>query len=371
MNGGYPSWLTEVLLGDEQLVSRLTEADDAGELDDDARLALRQFLDTRIREIADWPREQDYLTIAEELDRAGHLELASALQHVAGTSGLIRETRAQRAYRYLIRGRSARQDHLDDLDSRHVIDYSDEGPVTGIDGASYTAGYIHDGPDAGFVVAVRSDGMAELIGFGNYEAQRRWLADRGPAASGALDMPSAVPEPRVVLEERVLAALLADPRRLMPVTAQLPPDTFTAPARYEIYAAMLTVAAQHRRWYAADVAAQLSTRAARLPAEALREAGGEGAPWTHKYLQRLDQTAVDAAHIASAFRAVIAEDVTARQDPGLSQVIHGRIKQIPAARPEHMPDLERWLQHRAEQRITHSLLPPPDRPAQGGPVPRL
>ena len=88
----------------------------------------------------------------------------------------------------------------------------------------------------------------------------RWLHDRGPMASGPLIAPDVPLLPRAVLEEHILARMLCRPGDLPASLAALPLTTFTADARFDIYAAIITVARNGKAWNLEHVAAELARR---------------------------------------------------------------------------------------------------------------
>lgn len=241
-----------------------------------------------------------------------------------------------------------------------LIDFDPDGPVTGIDGATYRPGHISEGAGipSGFVVLVDSAGMSELTGpFTGYEAQRRWLADRGPTAVGDLAEPETrldVP-PRLVLEERVLAGLLARPREFAEISFTLPPDSFTADARYEIYAAMMLAARSQQRWKADDLDAELAQRAG----------GGAGGPWALTYLRRLRQVHADQETTCQASRRITLEDSVARMRPGQLDAIRTRMRQVSPP-----PETLAWYEQLLPARAVEPDPPGSPRPSRG-PAPNL
>jgi hypothetical protein len=61
-------------------------------------------------------------------------------------------------------------------------------------------------------------------------------------------------------------------------SASLPLTTFTADVRYDIYAAIITVASTGQRWNVEHVAAELGRRMDWVPEWALPRHGGRGTP---------------------------------------------------------------------------------------------
>jgi hypothetical protein len=330
------SWLTRVLDDDPGLLRRAAEL--AGELGggDDAYLAVRRMLDAHLREVTGWPRAADYGVAAHELGDSEHARL---LWKVAGTGRLLADAERRWEQRYAGRAVTERERVVDLACSAGEIDYDPDGPVRGIDGAWYAPGfaerYAARGWRSGFVVVVYSAATAELVtGFADYQAQRRWVADRGPTAVGQLTVPDVAGSltPRLAGEELILARLLAVPGELAEVSRSLPPDSFTADGRYVIYAAITAQASAGARWYADEVAEELACRVAWLPGRVQQGFGGSGAPWLQAYLRRLDQTPAGAGQVHRAVQELSLEDRRARQRR--DQMIAGPLRTIPGQIPD-------------------------------------
>jgi hypothetical protein len=361
------SWLTRLLQDDPHVLRRAARL--AGELGggDDAYLAVRRMLDDYLREVAGWPRAADYGVAAHELGDSEHARL---LWKVAGTGRLLADAERQWEHRYASRGVTERERVAGQLCAAGEIDYDRDGPVRGIDGAWYAPGFVADhaarGWPSGFVVVVYSAAMAELVtGFAGYEAQRRWLADRGPTAVGGLTAPGVTGSltPRLVREELVLARLLAVPGELAEVSRSLAPDSFTADGRYVIYAAITAQAVAGARWYAGEVAEELAHRVAWLPGRVLQGFGGSGAPWLQAYLRRLDQTPAGSEQVRGAVQGLSLEDQRARQRRD-----HMTAGPLPAV-PGQVPDTTTAPGPAAPVIPLPRQRPPGTGP--GGPVPRL
>jgi DnaB-like helicase N terminal domain len=356
-DGSLP-WLTRLLLENPDVLQEAAAIAGAG--DDHAYVQARQMIGRYLREASGWPRGADYGMMAHELGNA-------LLWKVAGTDALLAEDRAARGSRYAARPVTDRERILASVLDGELIDFDPDGPVTGIDGSVYRPGHIGEDEGnrtgfAGFVIVAEGTGMGELIAtFSGYEPQRRWLADRGHTAVGELTEPELglSSPPRLVLEERVLAGLLACPRAFGEISFALPPDSFTADARYEIYAAMIALAQDGRRWYADDVATELGRRLG-MPQDS------SGSPWVLTYLRRLRQAQTDPDATYQASRKITMEDSCARMRPGQLEAIRNRIRQSAHHRP---PEAVTWY----AQRCAAAPVLEPDRSPRlpRGPAPNL
>jgi len=368
------SWLTRVLLEHPDILGAARELAATSAPGQDTSLALRRLLDSAVREAVRWPREQDYAATGRDLERAGQPHLAAVVREAAGDE-LVDEAADRWAWRYAARADAAREARLDDVFREDRFIFSDDGAMRGIDGAWYLPGYISDGPGEGFAVAVLGRGMRELVtGFDGYAEQRRWVADRGPTATGELYVPAVTPVPRVVLEERLLASLAANSQSFGGTVTFLPPDTFTADARYEVFAAMLALADGGRPWHGWQVPDVLARRVPWLPDGAVRDLGGEGAPWLQAYFRRLSQTPVSVADGDAAGREIMREDGHDPAAPGWYSRITERREQIRRPFPRQMPDLDRWARHRTQLTADARALvqpPPVPPPGPGGAAPQM
>jgi hypothetical protein len=367
------SWLTRLLLEHPDILGAARELAGTSAPGQDTSLALRRMLDSAIRDTVRWPRDQDYAAAAGHLEHAGQPHLAAVVREAAGEE-LLSEARARWEWRYAARPDAAREAVLDDVFREDRFTFSDDGALQGVDGAWYVPGYISHGPGEGFAVAVLGRGMRELVtGFGGYEDQRRWVADRGPTATGDLYLPALDPVPRVVLEERLLASVAANSWTFDGTVTFLPPDTFTADARYEIFAAMLTLAEGRRQWHEWQVPDALAQRVPWLPDGAVRDLGGEGAPWLQAYFRRLSHTPVSVADGDAAGRAIMKEDGHDPAAPGWYDQMTERRERLRRPAPREVPDLDRWARHRAQLTADARALVqlPPASPRPGAAAPRL
>ncbi|HZR48418.1 MAG TPA: hypothetical protein VFB06_02765 [Streptosporangiaceae bacterium] len=349
--GGEQWWLTRVLLEDPLILDQAAALAAAHGPGDGTRLAVRQLLDARIRKITRWPRDEDYARIAADLEHAGLGDKAGVLRQVADGE-LQDQARDRWMLRYAYRP-EAERDIRADPRADDGIDWSDDADVRGTDGAWYQHGYAGYGGRRWFIVAVHGRGFGEHVMFTSYEQQRRWLADRGPTATGELVIPDVSPVPRVVLEEKILAGMLADPNMFTQAAMSLPPGSFTADARYEIYGAILSLAGDGRRWYPGEVVIQLGRRAAWLPERALRDAGGYGVPWTQAYLRRLMDTPVSRADADAAAVAVADEDTAAAEANGWYHAVADPVAGLAASAGGELPETALWRQQRAAQIAEH------------------
>jgi hypothetical protein len=150
--------------------------------------------------------------------------------------------------------------------------------------------------------------------------------------------------------------------------ASLPLTTFTADARYDIYAAIITVASTGRRWNAEHVAAELGRRMDWVPEWALPRHGGQGTPWPQAYLRRL----ADTEPLSYAVPRLLADDAQARLECAGPEA--GAQRWAGAARDtSQIPGHGRWFKHTAEPGA--DAIPQTWRPSIGpgpeGPAPRM
>lgn len=371
-------WLTGRVLADRELRWYLealaARREPAGPED---LLAMRQRLDEQIRDAIRWPGADDYTAVARDLTAIGQSGVAEVFRRAAHATRLADEAEARWEHRYAHRPQTGRERVYQDLLDGGPLSFGAGQPARGIDGALYLPGHVSDGALTGFAVAVHARGAFELVtGFAGYADQQRWIADRGTTATGPLRFPEAGDPPRVTLEEQVLAGFLADPGSFAACAAKLPPDTFTSDARYEIYAAMLHLDARPRSWYGWQVPDEITRRSAWLPGQALREAGGSGAPLISAYCDRLAVTEVSASAAEAAARTLHAEDTRGRARPSWPGLVAAGKAALRTAEPGELPDVARWRQirRRAEpgrppRRPAGFMPPAPAAPA--GPEPRI
>ena len=162
--------------------------------------------------------------------------------------------------------------------------------------------------------------------------------------------------------------MLCRPGDLPASMASLPLTTFTADARYDIYAAIITVASTGQRWNLEHVAAELGRRMDWVPEWALPRHGGQGTPWPQAYLRRLANT----EPLSYAVPRLLAEDTQARLESAAPEA--GAQRRAGAARhTSEMPGNGRWSEHTAGARP--DAIPQAWRPSIGpgpeGPAPRM
>jgi len=246
---------------------------------EDGRLAARRLLDARLRQMVHWPNGQEYARVAEDMDADGRWADAALLRQIAATDHLLTDAQTHWNSRYATRPQTAGERDTRRLIDAGLIDFDPDGPYWGIDGSNYWPGYtsLETGPRQAPVVLVSGRGLWQLVtGFDDQAAVARWLHDRGPMASGPLTPPDVPTLPRAVLEEHILARMLCRPGDLPDSMASLPLTTFTADGRYDIYAAIITVARTGQRWNLEHVAAELGRRMDWVPEWALPSHGGQG-----------------------------------------------------------------------------------------------
>lgn len=284
------SWLTSEVQTDPLLLNdaRRVFQDRGGGVN--SALAVRRLLDERLRHMVQWPRALDYTQLADDLADQGYPEEdALLLRCAAAADVLLAEARSRWNTRYDTRPETPAERDTQRLIDVGLIDLDPDGPYPGIDGSRYWPGYTtletgHQAP----VVLIISRGIQELVtGFDDQAAVTRWLHDRGPMASGPLASPDVPVLPRAILEEHVLARLLYPDGDLLRDSTKAPAVTFTADARYDIYAAVTTIVRAGHAPSVEQVSAELSRRMDWVPEWAL---GDQGAAQAQSYLRRLAVT---------------------------------------------------------------------------------
>ena len=217
------------------------------------------------------------------------------------------------------------------------------------------------------VVLVAGRGMRQLVtGFDDQAAAARWLHDRGPMASGPLTPPEVPSLRRALLEEHILARMLYRPGDLPGAMAALPATTFTADVRYDIYAAIITVARSGQPWDLRHVAAELGRRMDWVLDWALPRYGGQDAPWAQAYLRRL----TDTEPVSYAEPRLLADDTR----PQLRSEGPEAGVQRPAGtvrRRWEMPGNDRRPEHTPDDTPEIWRPPPEPRPGPESPAPRI
>jgi hypothetical protein len=187
-------------------------------------------------------------------------------------------------------------------------------------------------------------------------------------ASGPLGVPDVPCLPRAVLEDHILARMLRLPGDVRAMAAPVPPVTFTADARYDIYAAIITVADRGRPWDPQDVKSELGHRMNWVPEWALPRYGGPGGPWAQAYLRRLAAT----EPVSYVAPRLVADDRLAQlRSEGPKASAQRRAETI--GRPWRMPEILRWQQYTARSADNASLQdrPRPPEPRHDGPSPQV
>ena len=338
---------------------------------EDGYLAARRLLDERLRQMVHWPTGQEYARLAEDLDADGRWADAALVRRIAGTDHLLTEAQTRWNTRYDRRPQTADERDTRRLIDAGLIDFDPDGSYRGIDGSNYWPGYtsLETGPRQVPVVLVSGRGLWQLItGFDDQAVVERWLHDRGPMASGPLIAPDVPSLPRAVLEEHILARMLCRPGDLPASLAALPLTTFTADARFDIYAAMVTVARDGKAWNLEHVAAELARRMDWVPNWALPRHGGRGTPWPQGYLRRLAST----EPLTYAVPRLLADDAQARLESAPPEA-EGQRWAGAARRASEMPGNGRCPEHTAEAGT--DAIPQTWRPSIGpgpeGPAPRM
>ena len=338
---------------------------------EDGYLAARRLLDERLRQMVHWPTGQEYARLAEDLDADGRWADAALLRRIAGTDSLLTEAQTRWNTRYDRRPQTAGERGTRRLIHAGLIDFDPDGSYRGIDGSTYWPGYtsLETGPRQVPVVLVSGRGLWQLVtGFDDQAAVERWLHDRGPMASGPLIAPDVPLLPRAVLEEHILARMLCRPGELPASMASLPLTTFTADARYDIYAAIITVASTGQRWNLEHVADELGRRMDWVPEWAMPRHGGRGTPWPQAYLRRL----ADTEPLTYAVTRLLADDTRARLESAAPEVEAQR-RTGTARRTPEISGSGRWSKHTAEagaDAIAQTWRPSIGRRPEG-PAPRM
>jgi hypothetical protein len=365
------SWLAGEVRVDPLLLrdAHRVYADRGGQ--EDGYLAARRLLDERLRQMVHWPAGQEYARLAEDLDADGRWADAALLRQIAATDHLLTEAQTRWNTRYATRPRTADERDTRRLIDAGLIDFDPDGSYRGIDGSNYWPGYtsLETGQQQAPVVLVSGRGLWQLVtGFDDQAAVERWLHDRGPMASGPLIAPDVPLLPRAVLEEHILARMLYRPGDLPASLASLPLTTFTADGRYDIYAAIITVARTGQRWNLEHVAAELGRRMDWVPEWALPSHGGQGTPWPQAYLGRLANT----EPLGYAVPRLLAEDTQARLESAAPEV-EAQLRPGTARRTSEMRGTGRWPEHTNE--AGWDAIPQTWRPSIGrrpeGPAPRI
>jgi DnaB-like helicase N terminal domain len=388
--GGF--WLTDVLQSDVTVLRMAGEQLGAATDTEAGALAARRSLDGQLRAMSGWPRPEDYARMAADYEAAGRVREAALLRQVATTEELRAEARARWNHRYTDRPAGTADEMIAKMADGGMIDFDPDGPLRGLDGAAYQPGMLTFTSLAHPVVLVASRaGLDFAVDWADYAAMSAWIAGRGSTAGGALDQP---PTPyghrfRPWREEQVLARMLEAPDEVPVLAAKLPPDTFTADVRYDIYAAILAVHNAGLRVGPEHVAAELGSRLAWLPDHALPLYGGPAGRTAHAYLSRLAASSATYIEAIRAAHALHEEDAQNRARGLTRSAEHTG---DPGPKPQRVPEQANWLllsgQAMPDSRTTSAApvimqeelppvrrtrpldpgLRPPEQPQPGGPV---
>jgi hypothetical protein len=336
-------WLTDILQSDVTMLRMAGEQAMSGTDAETGALAARRSLDGLLRVMSGWPRPQDYTRMAADYEAVGRAHEAALLRQVAATGELQAEARARWNHRYTGRPISPADEMIANMADGGMIDFDPDGPYRGIDGAAYRPGVVTiiDVQHPVVMVATRA-GLELAIDWADYPTMSAWIAGRGSTASGPLDAP---PTPdgdrfRPWREEQVLARMLEAPAEVPALAAGLPPDTFTADVRYDIYAAILTVTSRGQRPDAELVAVELNSRLAWLPDHALPAYGGPAGRTAQAYLSRLLVSPVTSGEAIAAATTLHQEDAQNRARGLTRSPEHTG---DPGPRPRQVPEQANWL----------------------------
>jgi hypothetical protein len=326
---------------------------------EDGSLAARRELDSVLRALTGWPSGADYARIARHYAAAGREEDAALLRQVAGTDGLVAEAKTRWNQRYDHRPPSVGEKLARQLRVGGFIDFDPAGPYHGTDGALYGPGMLGNGLPETPVVVISSRGMSELVAdWPSYADMSIWVASRGTTGSGELTPPPVPYPPRAWREEALLARLVSSPRDASRLAEGLSADTFTTDVRFDIYAAVISLARQGRGYTPERITAEIARQLTWVPDHALSHYGGPGAPWAHAFLARLADTVVSHKEAADAAAELRHEDERDRA-------------RVHAARSGPAPELSGIREMAARQRSTRPdasapQLRPPDPPQDPG-----
>jgi hypothetical protein len=351
-------WLASALLTTPGALARVQQEYHAFGGSADGALAARRALDAVLLNAAGWPRDDDYLYLADVFatDR-GDLDMAGLLRDAAAAGELMADAADRWMLRYADRTRLPHQNVATWL-SRGYIDFDPRGPYRGVDGAEYQPGYTTNGLLEKPVVVVTTRAMREVITeWRDYEEMRRWVASRGSTGSGDLESPPAAEESRLIREERVLARLLTHHSNVREVATVLPAVTFTCDLRYDLYQAIIATARQDPAMPDSLLRREFARRLAWVPGTAIAAYGGPDGGIADLYRSRLTDTTVakdDALNAAWSLRDEDRHAVRARAYLDLAAQTAGPWP----APPEHRP-------------VAAPVQRPPSPDPGSGPAPRM
>ena len=302
--------VTSLLRSDEVILMLAHRALAAGEGNTGALLAARRVLDDEVRTLIPGPSGDDYASAAEDYDRLGRPGDAALLRQIAATDKLLAEAGTQWNTRYDDRPPTPAQQLIESMRAVNLIDFDPVGPLAGADGALYEPGAYSAGSTAEPALVITGRGTTELIvDWPGFDEMHAWVASRGTTAVGALIPPPMHRDCRAWEEDQILARMITSPRDVKDLTAGLRPDTFTTDVRYEIYQATLNLSREGAGYYTPEqIAAELTTRLAGVPAHALPSYGGAAGLFLHAYLHRLTATEVPRETAAITAAMLLQED---------------------------------------------------------------
>jgi hypothetical protein len=308
--------VTTMLRSDAVILMLARKAVEEGSGSPAAHIAARRDLDREMRELLPWPSGEDYARAAADYERTGRPDDAALLRRMAATDTLIDAAKAEWNTRYDARPSTPAAEMIDELRQAAIIDFDPAGPCTGVDGAAYEPGAFSFGGKQKPVLVITGRGTAELItDWPSFDAMASWVASRGTTATGPLTPPPMRRDCRAWEEDQVLARLVTSPRDAPQLTAGLTPDTFTTDVRYDLYQAIAALADRGDYYAPEQVAAELRTRMAAVPAYALVNYGGATGLFAHAYLARLASTEVSSEAAATTASILVQEDAHYRAMP--------------------------------------------------------
>lgn len=308
--------VTTMLRSDAVILMLARKAIEEGDGTPAAHIAARRDLDREIRELLPWPSGQDYARAAADYERMGRPGDADLLRRMAAADTLIAAAKTGWNTRYDARPSTPAAEMIDALRQAGVIDFDPAGPCIGVDGAAYEPGAFTMGGEQKPILVITGRGMGEMItDWPSFDAMADWVATRGTTASGPLTPPPMSRDCRAWEEDQVLARLVTSPRGAPELLAGLTPDTFTTDVRYDIYQAIAALSNRSGYYAPEQVAAELRTRMAAVPAYALVNYGGATGLFAHAYLARLASTEVSGETATATASILVQEDAHFRAMP--------------------------------------------------------
>jgi hypothetical protein len=302
--------LARLMLGRPEVATEVIRLAAQSGAEDDGPVRARRLLDDVLRKELDCQVGDDALRNAAAIMSAELFpEAAHALEAIAATGPELAEAGRLWARRYLHRpDTEAQQAALALMTSGRVIREDGEG-ARGIDGGWYADATLipADGSPVvpAVVISTPARALEVVTGFASLGDRARWMADRSPVREGPLASCASGPPCRAAREDLAVAWLLGQPS--VGAADGLHPDTFTTPARAEIYLAWEAVAdgLGSTEWRAIS---ELSRRLRRAPEWGAEALGGPDGAGVHAYLVRLLDTPVTEQQARAAIAELIRED---------------------------------------------------------------